>query len=69
MGYPIRLRLTIAAAVALLACAASSVGAEIQAVVKRIDLEQRSLVVTAGQQQRAIRVRGENASIDAGIES
>ncbi len=40
----------------LACCTANSFGVEVQAVVNRIDPDQRLLVVTAGQQQRAIRV-------------
>ena len=43
------------AGVAVLVCFASaSVGAEVHAVIKKIDVGQRLLVVTAGQQERAI---------------
>ncbi len=44
------------AGTAILACCANSSAAEVHAVVKKIDPDQRLLVVTAGQQQRAIRV-------------
>jgi len=43
-------------ATVLAGCTANGLGVEIHAVVERIDADQRLLVVTAGQQHRAIRV-------------
>lgn len=48
--------LSIALLGSVIACCTVSVAAEVRAVVKRIDPGQRVLVVTAGQQQRTIRV-------------
>jgi hypothetical protein len=46
----------VAGATVLVSSAVTSQGAEIRAVVKKIDPDQRLLVVTVGQQERAVHV-------------
>ena len=55
-GFTRRFIRAASTATIILTCAASSIAAEFRVVIKRIDREQRLLVVNAGQQERAIRV-------------